>query len=262
WQPYLFGVGVAGMSLFMMGAGTLGVSRRHWDSYFTDAAEMGLSFSYPDTAFLMMSPNGLFALLAAPFYLMLIIVLGALEPGFSHRTALMSMLGGVPGLRGLVFNLGVAATGVLVIAFALGLLRRLPQAWTAIVGVALLAIGGLGLIGAGAFHCNQVCRNILAEPDFVGRLHIVASLLAGMGTGLAPIFVWMAIRSDTAWKDFAKPTLVAAILANLPGIAFWITLSTGFRLYSVEGLIQRAGLVVVLVWVFLAAVRLWRLEHK
>ncbi|MDH5557517.1 MAG: cbb3-type cytochrome c oxidase subunit I [Alphaproteobacteria bacterium] len=65
WQPYLFGVGVAGISVFMMGAGTLGVSRRHWDSYFTDAAEMGLSFSYPDTAFLMMSLNGLSAILAA-----------------------------------------------------------------------------------------------------------------------------------------------------------------------------------------------------
>ena len=65
WQPYLFGVGVAGISVFMMGAGTLGVSRRHWDSYFTDAAEMGLSFSYPDTAFLMMSLNGLAAVLAA-----------------------------------------------------------------------------------------------------------------------------------------------------------------------------------------------------
>ena len=65
WQPYLFGTGVAGISLFMMGAGTLGVSRRHWDSYFTDAGEMGLSFSYPDTAILMLSLNGLFGVLAA-----------------------------------------------------------------------------------------------------------------------------------------------------------------------------------------------------
>ena len=28
-QPYLFGIGAAGISVFMMGAGTLGVSRRH-----------------------------------------------------------------------------------------------------------------------------------------------------------------------------------------------------------------------------------------
>jgi hypothetical protein len=70
------------------------------------------------------------------------------------------------------------------------------------------------------------------------------------------------MRRSATWKDFATPTLVAAILANLPGITFWITLSTGFRLLSVEGLIQRAGLVVVLIWVFFAAMRLWQLEHK
>ncbi len=36
-QPYIFGLGVAGISLFMMGAGTLGVPRRHWDITFADA---------------------------------------------------------------------------------------------------------------------------------------------------------------------------------------------------------------------------------
>ena len=58
WQPYLFGIGVGGISLFMMGAGTLGVARRHWDINFTDAA---LSVEVPGTAFLMMGLNGVFA---------------------------------------------------------------------------------------------------------------------------------------------------------------------------------------------------------
>ncbi len=62
WQPYLFGIGVAGISLFMMGAGTLGVSRRHWDITFSDAT---LSFDYPAAAFLMMGLNGIFAILAS-----------------------------------------------------------------------------------------------------------------------------------------------------------------------------------------------------
>ncbi|MFQ5810998.1 MAG: cbb3-type cytochrome c oxidase subunit I, partial [Armatimonadota bacterium] len=57
WQPYLFGIGVAGISLFMMGAGTLGVARRHWDITFSDSL---LSFDYPATAFLMLGLNGLF----------------------------------------------------------------------------------------------------------------------------------------------------------------------------------------------------------
>jgi cytochrome c oxidase subunit 1 len=61
-QPYLFGIGVAGISVFMMGAGTLGVSRRHWDMQFADAV---LPFDYPSAAFLMMGLNGMFAVLAA-----------------------------------------------------------------------------------------------------------------------------------------------------------------------------------------------------
>ncbi len=61
WQPYLFGIGVAGISLFMMGAGTLGVSRRHWDITFSDAQ---VTFDYPATAFLMMGLNGVFAIIA------------------------------------------------------------------------------------------------------------------------------------------------------------------------------------------------------
>jgi len=62
WQPYMFGIGAAGISLFMMGAGTLGVARRHWDITLTDAAH---AFEYPAAAFLMMGLNGIFAVMAA-----------------------------------------------------------------------------------------------------------------------------------------------------------------------------------------------------
>src|SRR5262249_28627481 len=61
-QPYLFGIGAAGISLFMMGAGTLGVARRHWDISFTDA---NLGFAHSAGAFLMMGLNGVFAVVAA-----------------------------------------------------------------------------------------------------------------------------------------------------------------------------------------------------
>ena len=62
WQPYLFGLGAAGISLFMMAAGTLGVPRRHWDITFSDAL---MPAHYPGTAFMMMGLNGMSAILAA-----------------------------------------------------------------------------------------------------------------------------------------------------------------------------------------------------
>jgi cytochrome c oxidase subunit 1 len=71
WQPYVFAIGVSGISLFMMGAGTLGVARRHWDITFADAA---LPFHYPTAAFLMLTLNGIFALLAALGGLMYVVV--------------------------------------------------------------------------------------------------------------------------------------------------------------------------------------------
>ncbi len=71
WQPYVFGLGVAGISLFMMGAGTLGVSRRHWDITFSGAP---FDFSYPPAALLMLALNGIFGLMAALGGLMYIVV--------------------------------------------------------------------------------------------------------------------------------------------------------------------------------------------
>ena len=62
WQPYLFGLGAAGISLFMMGAGTLGVPRRHWDISLTDAMH---PFELPPGGFLMMGLNGLSAVIAS-----------------------------------------------------------------------------------------------------------------------------------------------------------------------------------------------------
>jgi cytochrome c oxidase subunit 1 len=61
-QPYMFAIGVAGISLFMMGAGTLGVPRRHWDITFADSLA---PFQFAPAAFLMMALNGIFACVAA-----------------------------------------------------------------------------------------------------------------------------------------------------------------------------------------------------
>jgi len=62
WQPYLFGLGVMGISVFMMGAGTLGVPRRVWDITGADAA---LKYDYSGAAYLMMGLNGMSAIMAA-----------------------------------------------------------------------------------------------------------------------------------------------------------------------------------------------------
>jgi cytochrome c oxidase subunit 1 len=72
WQPYLFGAGVMGISVFMMGAGTLGVPRRVWDITGADAA---LKYDYSGAAYLMMGLNGISAIMAAAGGLLFVIII-------------------------------------------------------------------------------------------------------------------------------------------------------------------------------------------
>jgi cytochrome c oxidase subunit 1 len=73
-QPYLFGIGAAGISLFMMGAGTLGVPRRHWDITLADAQ---IPYEFSAGAFLMMGLNGISAILASLGGIIFIVVVVA-----------------------------------------------------------------------------------------------------------------------------------------------------------------------------------------
>ena len=92
WQPYLFGLGMCSFSLFMMGAGTLGVPRRHWDMTFAGNA---LGHEFPGTAYLMMgimAISGLAAIVGGIMYLL--ITVGSVflgkkieTPDFKHVAA-------------------------------------------------------------------------------------------------------------------------------------------------------------------------------
>jgi cytochrome c oxidase subunit 1 len=70
WQPYVFGLGMAIFALFMMGAGTLGVPRRHWDVSFSGNP---FGFEFPGTAWLMIALfaiGGLLAVVGGGMYLL------------------------------------------------------------------------------------------------------------------------------------------------------------------------------------------------
>jgi len=121
WQPYLFGIGVAGISLFMMGAGTLGVPRRHWDITFTDAA---IGYEFSPAAVLMMTLNGLSGLMAAVggFAFILIIVasvfFGKRVDGEAMKKHLdVSPLAGAVGQYGSAGTLKLPGTIILVSVF-------------------------------------------------------------------------------------------------------------------------------------------------
>jgi cytochrome c oxidase subunit 1 len=92
WQVYIFGLSMAGLSLFMMGAGTLGAPRRHWDITFAGNA---FTHEFPGATWLMitlMGLCGLGALLGGAMYLAITVwsvflAKGIQTPEFKHVPA-------------------------------------------------------------------------------------------------------------------------------------------------------------------------------
>lgn len=197
-------------------------------------------------------------LIAPGLFLLLVIVLGWLEPGYNGLEEPMSKLGGVPGTRGSMFNRGVQIVGLLVGLFAIALARRLRWSRAASVGAVLLVAGGVGMIGSGVFHCAPDCVNVLEAPDRAGRLHGVFAFLSGLGTGLAPIAYWLSMRRTAHWRAFAGVTLITAVAANAVGLVFWAGMFLGWGMPAVDGLVQRLGIFITLAWVFATALRMGR----
>jgi len=109
WQPYLFGLGMSAFALFMMGAGTLGVPRRHWDITF---AGNPLSYEFPGAAFLMLgltAISGIVAVIGGASY----ILIAVSSIFFGKRI-------GVPAARRVPVREGMAPPPVFVPAYSTG----------------------------------------------------------------------------------------------------------------------------------------------
>ena len=193
-------------------------------------------------------------LVAPIFYIVLVAVLGLLEPDFSHKTDMMSILGGVTGLRGLVFNVGVVVTGFLLIVFAYGLHQNINKGVGSKIGPILIVLAGLGLSGSAIFSCNANCLNVIETRTTVGTLHMLSAFVAGSCLAISPFFIFFRMRKDPLWKKYSSFTLAIGVLSNLPGIVLWVSIFT-VRTPEWEGVIQRLGLLFPFVWIFTLSLR-------
>jgi hypothetical membrane protein len=199
--------------------------------------------------------NSILAGLIAPvFYIVLVSILGLLEPNFSHKTDMMSILGGVEGIRGQVFNVGVVITGLLLIVFAYGLHQNINKGAGSKIGPILIVLAGLGLIGSAIFSCNINCLNVIETRTTIGVLHMISAFVAGSSLAISPFFIFFRMKKDPLWKKYRSFTLSIGILSNLPGIVLWVSIFT-IRIPEWEGVIQRLGLLFPFIWIFVLSLR-------
>jgi hypothetical membrane protein len=179
----------------------------------------------------------------------LVVLQGVLQPDYSHIQMPISALAAWP--TGWIQNLNFYVMGALTIIFALALHRSVRPTSRGGTGVALLAIGGLGLVLAGLFPWKMVDGVPTETPS-----HVVGAITTFASTGLGLIVFSRRMSADSRWRHLATYTLCSgiAVLVLFVLVGFF-AVDDGAPLHSWTGLLQRVLVAVWCVWVIALAVR-------
>ena len=178
--------------------------------------------------------------IVAPIWFTALVVLqGFLQPDYSHVRLPISALAAWP--TGWIQNLNFYVTGALTIAFALALHRGVQPTRRGVVGCALLATGGWGIVLAGIFPWKMVDGVPTETPP-----HVVGAIMAFAAAGLGFVVISRRMNADPRWRNLATYTMWTGIAMLLLFIIVgFFAVDDGTPLHPWAGLLQR---VLVAVW--------------
>jgi hypothetical membrane protein len=157
------------------------------------------------------------------------------------------------GPSGWVQDVNFVITGVLFLAYPIGLHLEVRQTRGGVVGPALLVVSGAGLVLAGVFPAVDASGNL--TYDSLG--HTVASFMAFLGTGGGFIVMSRRLAGDPSWRNVAAYTLGSGIAIVVLVFAFGaLAERPGAPLHPWIGLFQW---VMVAVWITCTVVLCLRL---
>jgi hypothetical membrane protein len=195
----------------------------------------------------MVRNSAIAGIVAPVLYTITWLLLGFLEPNYSHTRDPISNLSAVGASFALVMTIVIFIFAILIVVFAYGLQRGLPPGFWG--GPAVLVLAGVGYVGIAFAPLN------LADPGDPNVPHMISATLTVFAMMLAPALTFPRLRRDPAWRNlsgYSIATTVVAfafmVMAALPTFAGW------------EGLMQRLVLAVFLVWMVVIAIRLYALS--
>lgn len=182
---------------------------------------------------------------------LLIVVNGAITPGYSHVSDFISTLGGVGAPYAIVQQINFAVLCGSILAFALGIHYWFGDGRRPRVGTILLGALAVCVLLAGVFPENS------AAPDSTTNvLHNVFSTI-GFIAGIAGIgLVSRRIGADDRWP-FYRYELTGTLVVVL--VTFVVFMSSVFSESAFVGLTQRLFIGVMTLWVVMQSLRLYRL---
>jgi hypothetical membrane protein len=199
--------------------------------------------------------------IAGPLFVLVFLVEGATRAHYDPLRHPVSSL--AFGDVGWTQRANFLITGLLMLAFAIGLRRALRPLGGPTWGPLLVGAYAIGLLGAGIFVADPMNGYPPGTPDkrliysTHGVLHDMFSTLVFLGLPVACIVFgrWFAARGERGWATYSAVTAVVFLGA-------FILSSAGFGqtegLVDLAGLFQRVTLIVGFGWLTLLAVRFLR----
>ena len=204
---------------------------------------------------------GLLCGLAAPLlWAAVIVVAGEMRPGFDHASQYISELGERGSTtESFMRHAGFVATGLMHIAYAWAFRATLARVGArprlALLVAVLVALNGLGRIGAGMFPCEPGC----AAPEAPSqRLHHLAATLAFLAMAAATLLGALLFRGDRRLRALAPYSLASGVLA----LGFLALMSASEPTRGATGLYERLASGALTLWVMVTAWRLRALERE
>jgi hypothetical membrane protein len=180
----------------------------------------------------------------------LVALQGWLLPDYSHVRLPISALAAWP--TGWIQNVNFYVAGVLTMAFAVALDHGVQPTRRGTAGVALLVLGGLGLVWAGIFRWKMV-DGIPTET----ALHVIGAVMVFTATGLGLIVFSRRMMADSRWRDLATYTMLTGIAVLLMFVAVgFFAIDDGAPLHAWAGLLQRVLCAVWFTCLIVLALRL------
>ena len=186
-------------------------------------------------------------------FVSLIILCGALRPGYSHVTQFISELGETGGSRAPLMNLlGFIPTGLLLAAFGVSLAYRFPWTSLSLAAAILIVAYGLGITGAGLYSCDPGCPS--QHLSFEGMMHRVVSISAFLA-GILGIALWgRCFRSLATWRSLSRYSAVSSAMA----LVFLLLVGVTEQSRVLTGVWQRLSMVTMDLWCAIVGLRVFR----
>jgi len=196
-----------------------------------------------------------FGILAPPTIIIITIVAGLLTPGYNQFTDTISDLSGQGSAAPQLMTAGFFTYGVLIIGFSYALYLHLRHGFRAHVAWFMLTLYGVCMILAGVFKNSPSTNNTPLNTE--GILHdtvIITSCLAmlfGMWAFAGSVY------KKPSWFGFTWFTIAASFMGLVLSIIFLVQSHV-----PMAGLLQRFFYLVILIWIEIVSIWLFRLSLK